>query len=1679
MNKILYTVFCVVALCCSGVAYGDSIRVGITQDEPVSFVDEEGRAQGFIPDLIREISRKQKNWVPEFISVTQGDGIRLLESGAIDLFVSGNYTEPKFDVLDYNQEAILEFWGQLYVRSGSDFKRIHDLQRNEVGVVRGDVNGTNFAKLTDLLGVNCTFHEYDSYDEIFKAIDSGVVKAGVVPNVWGFRRANSCGVVGTSVLFSPLKGYCSTKKGNFADLLAEFDEVLREWKLDGNSYYYERLYFWLTPAEDGIGKPHWGYVIFLAGALLCILLLLGVSWLLMRLVHQRTKALKDGEERLREAHRIAKIGRWDVYFETGMVVWSDELQEIFGIEKRITPKDREFFYQYIFPEDRERIDQVFYEAIERHEPYELEHRLVTSNGEIKWVLELGECEYDTAGRPVHAFGTTQDITERKHAELANNKSSERLSLATQAAGVGIWEYDFARDELIFDDLMNVLLDVCPDSFGGQMAAWDELIHPDDVVAVKEHFSRAVRCGELYQDAYRIIWTNGSVHHIRVQAEIRLAGNGKPLRCVGTCWDVTIRRKMVAALKSREQDYRQLFENMTTGLVMLEVVYDGEGLPGGYRVLQVNKAAEEMLERDRIDVIDQEVADIFHPLEAGWIEVFDRVAITGESSAFEKRLRVVDKLFYIWVFSAKPGHLGVILSDITARRMAEDAASRVQQQLQHFVENTKDIIFQTDLTGMCTYMSPAAEEILGFTIPEMLTKNVVKLSAPEYRDFIRRRIQLRIDGRIEEGMYSFEVIHKKGHRVWLELMTNGVVDSTGELVGIQGVARDITERKFAERKLEESQRFLQTAFDLLPVGIFWKDLDLKYLGANRTLLNDFGFESEDDVIGQDDSTVFPGCSIDDVHRKDELRVIELGESKLNHEEVHVSPEGEQVTLLMSKVPSVNVDGEIVGMLGVYIDITQVKALEADRRNVQGQLQHIVDNSNDVVFQIDASGNYIFTNSAIVRLTGYSESEILKMNVSQIVHPNYHEEMKQRSYARMNGEVISEGFQFEVIKRDGSTRWGEVVSKEVLGVAGEYQGVQGVVRDITERKVAEIELKESRMLLRTIIDTIPARVFWKDLSSTYMGCNLAFAKDTGIDDPSKIIGLSDLDMSWSESEREMFRADDRAVMTSGIARVNFEETQTRADGTRFWLSTSKVPIRNAEGGVIGVLGAYEDITARKSFEEERILLSAAVDQADEAIVIMDPDRLVLYVNSAFETITGMPRPEVVGHVFPAFLLGGSASFYTAWSVVETGKSWNGRVHGRSADDTQCIVDITVSPVNDAAQIVNYIATIRDVKGQVELEKNMRQAQKMDAVGRLAGGVAHDFNNILQSILGFCGMLMQDLSEGTMQYDDVNEIRKAAGRAGTLTRQLLMLGRKQRVEYSSHSLNEIIRGNEKMMRRLIGENIQFDFNLAEGLKAIRADAGQVEQIILNLFINARDAMPKGGTVRVGTEMTTKEDETQESGKQEFVCLSVMDTGCGIRDDVRQHLFEPFFTTKNVGEGTGLGLSVVYGIVQQHGGSIEVQSEVGQGAEFKVYLPVCSGEMKSPVEASFISPEGRGELILVLEDDDTLRALSSRILKNAGYLVVSAHNLESARQMLKESSEEFKLVLSDVVLPDGNGVDFALESRKEIMDVPVLLCSGYIQNPDAYEIIRDNQFRFLEKPVPTMLLLQTVREMLDERVR
>jgi PAS domain S-box-containing protein len=495
---------------------------------------------------------------------------------------------------------------------------------------------------------------------------------------------------------------------------------------------------------------------------------------------------------------------------------------------------------------------------------------------------------------------------------------------------------------------------------------------------------------------------------------------------------------------------------------------------------------------------------------------------------------------------------------------------------------------------------------------------------------------------------------------------------------------------------------------------------------------------------------------------------------------------------------------------------------------------------------------------------------------------------------------------------------------------------------------------------------------------------------------------------------------------------------------------------------------DITATKRAKAERKRLMAAIEQIGEAIVITDAQGNIQFVNPAFERMTGYSGEEAIGRN-SHFLKSGEQDelFYrNLWSTISGGSSWSGRLVNKRKDGKLYTEEATISPVRDPlGQIVNYVAVKRDISDDLKMTAQFNQAQKMEAVGLLAGGVAHDFNNMLTVILGYAELAMSNVDPTLPLHADLEEIIKAARRSADITRQLLAFARKQTIIPVVLDLNRSVENSLKMLRRLIGENINLTWLPGADLGPVKIDPAQIDQILANLCINAKDAIADVGKVTIETANAIFDENycADHAGYTagEYALLAVSDNGCGMDKETIEQIFEPFFTSKEVGHGTGLGLSTVYGIVKQNHGFINVYSEPGKGTTFRIYLPRYVGQAADihPVEAAEI-PRGHGESVLLVEDEPALLELGKRMLERLGYLVLAAGTPTEALRLAEEHASELHLLITDVVMPEMNGPDLATRLQALHPGLKILFMSGFTANAIADRGVLNEGTNFIQKP-------------------
>jgi two-component system, cell cycle sensor histidine kinase and response regulator CckA len=737
------------------------------------------------------------------------------------------------------------------------------------------------------------------------------------------------------------------------------------------------------------------------------------------------------------------------------------------------------------------------------------------------------------------------------------------------------------------------------------------------------------------------------------------------------------------------------------------------------------------------------------------------------------------------------------------------------------------------------------------------------------------------------------------------------------------------------------------------------------------------------------------------------------------------------------------------------------------------------SNDAIFIHPFSSQgplekfELVNQTACVRL-GYTRDEMLQLSPTNIDGP----ESESTRAAAIQELVQKQDCTFETMHRKKNGELIPVeVSARVLRVGGRPM-VISIARDISQRKHAERTIVERERYLQTILQTM-ADGFWVvDTEGNIIEANAAYCRMSGYTRAELItLKIGDIDAVEAPS-----MSAERIARIVEIGAELFVTRHRRKDDSIFDVEIS-VSYLNSNGGKL--ICFCRDITTRRKAESEREKLLSAIEQAGEVVVITDTEGTIEYVNPAFEHTTGYTRMEAIGQN-PRILKSGKQdnSFYsTLWKTILRGDTFHGRMVNRRKDGTLYTEEASISPVKNASgKIVNYVAVKRDISDQLILERQFLQAQKMESVGQLAGGVAHDFNNKLGVILGNVDMVMDAVDPSEPIYEYLSEIHKAAGHSADLTRQLLAFARKQTIAPKPIDLNETIVSMLGILRRLIGENIQLAWIPGSHLWQVNMDPSQIDQILANLCVNARDAISGIGSIIIETSnVTIGQDycDTHEGFRTgRFVKLTVSDDGCGMSREIRERLFEPFFTTKDVGKGTGLGLSTVYGIIKQNNGFINVYSESAKGTTFTAYLPCLTGNDVQESNVELHQPLLNGdETLLIVEDDTAFLKLTSNLLKKRGYRIITAKIPSEAIRLAAEHEGRIHLLITDVVMPGMNGKELSEHIKSIHAGLKVLYLSGYTANVIAHHGVLDQGVNFIQKPFRSEKLAAKVRDVLDQQ--
>ena len=759
-------------------------------------------------------------------------------------------------------------------------------------------------------------------------------------------------------------------------------------------------------------------------------------------------------------------------------------------------------------------------------------------------------------------------------------------------------------------------------------------------------------------------------------------------------------------------------------------------------------------------------------------------------------------------------------------------------------------------------------------------------------------------------------------------------------------------------------------------------------------------------------------------------------------------------------------------------------EEELRRSDERYTSIIENIEEGYFEVDLAGNFTFVNDALCRIAGYPREELIGMNNRDYASPETAQDMYKifnRTYRTGEPARILE---YEIFRKDGSPKTLQLSASLIKDPSGKSIGFRGVVRDITERKRAEEALRESEERYRSLFKNNHTVMLIVDPETAdIVDANPAACSFYG----------------WSHKELTSKKITDINTLT---AEQVFQEIERAKSGEnqhfffRHRLATGEIVDVEIFSGPIILNGKQllysivHDITERKkaiealrdSEEKYRTVLEANPDP----VVVYDIEGKVVYFNPAFTRVFGWSLRDRLGKRMDLFVP--EENWPETKMMIDrvlAGESFSGIESNRYNKEGKVIpVSISGAVLRDMdGNPVGSVINLRDISQQKNLESQLQHAQKMEAVGTLAGGIAHDFNNLLQAIQGYTELLLMRTKDGEPGFRELREVIRASKRGAELTQQLLTFSRKVESKRKPLNLNEEVEEVRQLLERTLPKMIEVEFNLDPDLRTINADSAQLKQVLMNLAVNAKDAMPEGGKLVIETQNITLDEEFckryAEVTPGNYVLLSMADTGHGMEKETLEHIFDPFYTTKEVGKGTGLGLAIVYGIVKNHDGYVMCYSRPGSGSSFSIYLPVSEAAKEhDKLEESLESKSpamGGDETILLVDDEEFIRELGVDVLGQAGYTVLAASNGEKALEVFRREQAHIDLIILDLIMPGMGGSKCLEELLKIEPQARILIASGYSPDASTKGSLEAGAAGFINKPYDNKQLLELVRKILD----
>lgn len=1002
----------------------------------------------------------------------------------------------------------------------------------------------------------------------------------------------------------------------------------------------------------------------------------------------------------------------------------------------------------------------------------------------------------------------------------------------------------------------------------------------------------------------------------------------------------------------------------------------------------------------------------------------------------------------------------------------------EERYSDILESIEEGYFELDLKGTFTFVNNAACTLMGYEYDELIGMNYKTYTSPETARHMYEVFHRIFETGKREIMVDYEVIRKDGSVRIHEMNASLLRDTLGQPMGFRVMVWDLTESKREEDVLRKREERYRNILDSMVEAYFEVDLKGNLTFFNSAAVKRLGYSNEE-MMGMN----FHQFVDDENARKvfDAFHKVFLtGKTIKAFEWEFINKHGEKIAVESSVSLQRDENGSLIGFRGVVHDISDQKKAEAAQRESEEKYRSILENIEEGYYEVDLDGNFTFFNDSICRMIGYNREETMGMNYGQFMDKEY----KQKVYNIFHNVLLTgksdKGFDWEIVGNDGSRRHIESSVVLIRNSNGKPVGFRGIVHDITERKQAQEELKKSEERYRTIFENTGNASVLLGEDTIILLANSNFEKCMGYS-KQEVEGK----MSWTAfvSPKDMEKMKEyhvkRRIEPDSVPE-SYEFSAIKRNGETIDVFTNIALIPGTKVSIASTM----DITERKRFEkalqesEERFrdlanLLPETVFETDKKgrFTFLNQSSLERFGYSPEEITRGVNFLDVIApEDHERFVLN-----YFKYIKGEniglneyTARKKNGITFSVLAHATVVYHD------GEPAGIRGFLIDITEKKN---IEQQLVRAQKMEAIGTLAGGIAHDFNNLLMGILGNISIMRMNFDDSHPFFDRLTYMEEYVQRGSDLTKQLLGFAQGGKYEIKPTHLGKFIRRSSEMFGRTKKE-IRIHHKVPEALWPVEVDRGQMEQVLLNLYVNAWHAMPGGGDLYLSVENVDL-DEMDVSpfdvkpGK--YVKMTITDTGVGMDEATKARIFEPFFTTKEHGRGTGLGLASVYGIIKNHGGFINVESEKHLGTSFLIFLPASDKKVVDEYMAKEDVQKGQ-ETILFIDDEDMVLDVGSEMIKGLGYEVMTAAGGKQGLEIYEQNRENIDLVILDMIMPDISGKDTFDILQRINPSVRVLLSSGYSLDGQAKEIMKNGCRGFIQKPFTMSELSNKIRGILDQ---